>query len=104
LRFKIYSWRNSGYHKFYGEFQTTLAQIVKGEKEYNLFKNEDMQPGVVSFESFVIEERPSFFDFLHSGWKINLIVAVDFTASNGEVTDPKSLHFISPQGLPNDYQ
>jgi copine 5/8/9 len=58
----------------------------------------------LTFENFYIEERPSFFDFLHSGWKINLSVAVDFTASNGEVSDPTSLHYLSPYLKPNDYQ
>lgn len=32
------------------------------------------------------------------------MVSIDFTASNGEVTDPKSLHYIHPDGRFNDYQ
>lgn len=52
----------------------------------------------------VIERRPSFYDFLHSGWQINLTVAVDFTASNGPVNYADSLHYIDPTGRPNQYQ
>jgi len=29
-------------------------------------------------------DQPSFVDYLRSGWFINLSVAIDFTASNGE--------------------
>jgi len=104
LKFKVYSWRDSGYHKFFGEFQTTIEQIRQGNHSFNLMKDDNVLNSEFKFEGFYIEERPSFYDFLHSGWKINLIVAVDFTASNGEVTDPSSLHFINPSGRLNDYQ
>ena len=105
LKIRVYSWRNSGYHKFYGEFETTINQIASGVIDYNLYKNEQIIPGsTFKFDGFYIQERPSFFDFLHSGWKLNMILAVDFTASNGEVSDPKSLHYLNPTGRLNDYQ
>lgn len=104
IKFKVYSWRNSGYHKFYGEFETTIEQIRQGNHLFNLTKDGSVLESEFQFEGFYIEERPSFYDFLHSGWKMNLILAIDFTASNGEVTDPKSLHFINPSGRLNDYQ
>ena len=37
-------------------------------------------------------ENPNFVDYLRSGWQISLSVAIDFTASNGQVHDPTSLH------------
>ena len=36
------------------------------------------------------------------GCQINFTVGVDFTASNGEPSDPKSLHYINPI-QPNEY-
>ena len=36
LRFKVYSWRNSGYHKFFGEMQTSLTNIKRGQTVYSL--------------------------------------------------------------------
>ena len=71
---------------------------------YNLTKNGSELESTFTFENFYLEERPSFFDFLHSGWKINLLVAIDFTASNGEITDRSSLHFLDPSGKLNNYQ
>lgn len=60
--------------------------------------------GVFTFIDFKIIEKPSFFDFLKSGWRINLMTAVDFTMSNGDVADPSSLHYLDPLGSPNNYQ
>lgn len=31
-------------------------------------------------------------EYLRSGWAINMSFAVDFTASNGDLSDPSSLH------------
>ena len=43
-----------------------------------------------------IEEIPSFLDFIHGGVDMNLMVAVDFTASNGNPTNQNSLHYFVP--------
>jgi hypothetical protein len=40
-------------------------------------------------------EVPNFVDYLRSGWGISLMVAIDFTGSNGEINDPKSLHYMN---------
>lgn len=32
-------------------------------------------------------------EYLRSGWCINLSVAIDYTASNGDVIDKTSLHY-----------
>ena len=40
--------------------------------------------GTISFLDFAIINQPSFVEYLKSGWFINLSVAIDFTASNGE--------------------
>ncbi|CAI2365621.1 unnamed protein product [Moneuplotes crassus] len=111
LVFKVYSWKNSGYHKYYGHFETTLEEIKGGKREFSLCDinnqpvyNSEKQESTLKFKNFNLEERASFYDFLHSGWKMNLSVCVDFTASNGEVTEPSSLHYLNPTGEVNDYQ
>lgn len=42
-------------------------------------------------------------DFLQGGWVLNLNCAIDFTSSNGEINDPRSLHYQNPNTL-NDYE
>jgi hypothetical protein len=103
----FYSWSDSGGHKPYGEIYTSLMQLANGETEYNLHQidSQSTVPGATfEFRNLYIEERPSFFDFLNSGWEINLTVAIDFTASNGPVMYPDSLHYIDPRGNPNQYE
>ena len=44
----------------------------------------------------------NFIDYLKSGLQLNLVVAIDFTASNGSPNTPQSLHCIDNQ--PTQYQ
>lgn len=40
-----------------------------------------------------IQEELSLFDYLKGGWQLSLSIAIDFTGSNGDPTEPSSLHF-----------
>ena len=51
-------------------------------------------------DKFYLQQKPSFVDYLRSGWSINMALAIDFTASNGEPSDPNSLHKIYNQFIP----
>ena len=53
--------------------------------------------GSIHFKDFQLLEVPSFVDYLRGGWQISLAVAIDFTASNGNPLDQRSLHFSGPQ-------
>ncbi|KAF9438484.1 Copine-8 [Entomortierella beljakovae] len=50
----------------------------------------------------IVTEPPSFLDYLAGGIPLNLVVAIDFTQSNGDPRHPQSLHFKNPSGE-NDY-
>ncbi|KAH7841881.1 hypothetical protein Vadar_002548 [Vaccinium darrowii] len=45
-----------------------------------------------------------FIDYISSGFELNFMVAVDFTASNGNPLSRDSLHYIDPSGRLNAYQ
>jgi hypothetical protein len=51
----------------------------------------------------LIEKHPSFTDFIVGGLELSLIVAIDFTGSNGDPRTPQSLHYLSSTQL-NEYQ
>ena len=44
--------------------------------------------GTLNIEHMSVVEMPTFIDYLRSGWGISLAVAIDFTGSNGEPTQP----------------
>lgn len=46
----------------------------------------------------------TFLDYLDNGFEMSFMVAVDFTASNGNPRLPDSLHYIDHSGRPNAYQ
>ena len=48
-------------------------------------------------------KKYKFVDYLRGGMQIALVFAIDFTSSNGEVTDPQSLHYVSSNSF-NDYE
>ena len=46
----------------------------------------------MKLDLFNIVKMPNFIDYLRSGWAINMSVAIDYTASNGELFELNSLH------------
>jgi hypothetical protein len=48
--------------------------------------------------SCALKEKASFLDYLAGGLELNFVVAVDYTASNGDPSDPTSLHFVPKTG------
>lgn len=50
--------------------------------------------GQIQVREASIFERPSFTDYLRSGWQIALSVAIDFTESNKDPSNPDSLHHL----------
>ena len=66
-------------------------------------KGKYKQSGLLSFGSGVrATPAHSFVDYIRGGCDINLVVAIDFTASNGNPNDPKSLHFMNAT-VDNEY-
>ncbi|KAK9108616.1 hypothetical protein Syun_024627 [Stephania yunnanensis] len=55
-------------------------------------------------EKFSESVHRTFLDYIAGGCELNFMVAIDFTASNGNPRLPDSLHYIDPSGRPNAYQ
>lgn len=77
-----------------GEF--TLTQIIEN-------KSVNMKSGsVLKLVVSEVTKEMTFLDYISAGLDINLMIGVDFTASNREPTDPNSLHFLG--NSQNEYQ
>jgi len=48
-------------------------------------------------------DKSMFVDYISGGCKLNAIVAIDFTGSNGDPRKPGTLHYMNPAGR-NDYE
>uniref|UniRef100_A0A914Z1J4 Copine-3 n=1 Tax=Panagrolaimus superbus TaxID=310955 RepID=A0A914Z1J4_9BILA len=76
-----------------------LINQKKKEKKGPKYKNS----GKLKFIAAKLEQEYTFLDFIHGGLELDFTVSVDFTSSNGAITQPNSLHFCNPHSN-NEYQ
>jgi len=116
LKFSVDDWNMNGSHSHIGEFTTTVAELVEcgrasTKKEFALVSQKKKakkgikykNSGTIRVNSSHLELQPTFLDFISNGTEMSFTVAVDFTASNGNPQDPRSLHYNDPTGAPNQY-
>eukprot|EP01156_Anaeramoeba_ignava_P021735 Anaeramoba_ignava/c19648_g1_i1.p1 GENE.c19648_g1_i1~~c19648_g1_i1.p1 ORF type:complete len:559 (+),score=173.45 c19648_g1_i1:100-1776(+) len=110
IRIECYDWNRSGKPDLIGIVETSVAALEKLNPKTlelkdpsKLNKKKYTNSGTIRFDDFRIEKNPSFLDFIYGGCQISLVVAVDFTASNGNYSQQDSLHFHNPYHV-NDYQ
>uniref|UniRef100_A0A1J3FL71 Protein BONZAI 3 n=1 Tax=Noccaea caerulescens TaxID=107243 RepID=A0A1J3FL71_NOCCA len=103
----------NGTHDLIGRTQKSVAELEKLclQKEAVNFvypstshgRNKVLK-GQLIVDRFVEKVQYSFLDYISSGFELNFMVAVDFTASNGDPRTPGSLHYNDPLGKLNSYQ
>lgn len=115
LTFSVDDWNMSGSHSHIGQFTTNVAELVdgarKGVQEFGLINQGKKakkgakynNSGVLIVQSCQLEIQPTFLDFISNGTELSFTVAIDFTASNGNPSDSRSLHYNDPTGAPNQY-
>ncbi|CAD8090802.1 unnamed protein product [Paramecium primaurelia] len=98
IRIEIWDYRTSGNHEHVcsTDFSVNELQGKNNIKKALMDKNKKYS-GVIIFNDLKLIEKPSFLDYLQSGTQINLIAAIDFTASNQSPKTPSSLHYIDDQ-------
>lgn len=64
--------------------------------------SDDANGTTLNISNAQIFMRPSFVDYLRSGWQISLVGAIDYTQSNGNPSNPSSLHYLG--GRMNQYE
>ncbi|XP_067125347.1 copine-5-like isoform X3 [Centruroides vittatus] len=112
LRIECYDWNQSGNHNYIGSFATNLRTLALGpgpSNEYECInetkkakKRRYKHSGMINLMGIEIVNQPTFLDYIQGGTQINFTVAIDFTASNGDPSEPQSLHYMySP--YPNVY-
>ena len=106
FRIECWDYENSGKHQFIGRAEISFKQIVEEKKViFQLLDSQNKKKtGDLKLLQNNIIIKPSFMDFLRGGEQLNMMVAVDFTGSNGDPKLPTSLHSIRQDGVLNQYQ
>lgn len=108
FKVEVWNWKKSGIHKFFGECLITIDNLLQNIRIFELKNPNNAKKkkiGMLICEEFSISVIPDFFDYLQSGLQMNLILAIDFTLSNGVPQNSGSLHAkILPDNKLNQYQ
>jgi hypothetical protein len=73
------------------EFKCINPKKAASKKSYK-------DSGKVYLKYLEVITQPSFLDYIQGGTALNFSVAIDFTGSNGDPQDPRSLHFRNQTG------
>jgi len=104
LRFSVKKYvEDTQVHKQYGFFCSSLNFINNNIREWPLYSAKGRPTGSLKFKQCLIEERNSFSEYIKAGWYINMSVAIDYTASNGNPSEHSSLHHLH-NTIPNQYE
>ena len=77
-----------------GEVRTCLEALIKGEREFDIMKDES-QMGRLIIKNFQQITEYAIMDYLRAGMEMAMVVCIDFTASNLNQNDPHSLHYVT---------
>eukprot|EP01125_Pyxidicula_operculata_P017516 TRINITY_DN6133_c0_g1_i1.p1 TRINITY_DN6133_c0_g1~~TRINITY_DN6133_c0_g1_i1.p1 ORF type:complete len:340 (-),score=54.09 TRINITY_DN6133_c0_g1_i1:758-1777(-) len=98
IRVQCYDWDKVGSPDFIGEYTASLNQMIQ-TPDWVLMnpkkssKKNYKGSGVISGKIQIIK-IPTFIEYLQGGLQISLMVAIDYTLSNGEKNMRESLHYM----------
>lgn len=105
LRLEVFDYESSGAHQLIGQHQSSLSELralaatpsptldlvnpgKAGKAGYR-------HSGQLLVREVAVISRPSFLQYITGGCQVSFMVAIDFTASNGDPRHPQSLHHLS---------
>jgi hypothetical protein len=108
LKIDCYDWDSDGSSDFIGSCETTARQLIElTTRNWALVNHEKKKNGGISGTLKLLSAKlaieHSFLDYLAGGCEVSMMVAVDFTGSNGDPRDTRSLHYVNPNA-PNEYE
>ncbi|CAD8067375.1 unnamed protein product [Paramecium primaurelia] len=110
IKVELWDYRTSGKHLYLGEttfcieeLKESFAQNQPQKKEFRNKQKNNAPAGTISFDDFILKSKYTFLDYRQGGQQLNLILAIDFTASNGNPKEKNSLHYMPENGNPSQY-
>ena len=92
-----------------GSVERSINQLMESQKtpielSFTDKKKKKVKAGEIRFNSIQLIRKPTFCDYVRSGLQLNMITAIDYTASNRDPRDPRSLHYLRTDGMMNQYE
>ncbi|XP_011627387.1 protein BONZAI 1 isoform X1 [Amborella trichopoda] len=117
LIIECYDFNSNGRHELIGKVQKSMLDLESLHKDHggiNLYlevpvpvagdAHKQVLKSQLFVDNFVEKQHYSFLDYISVGFELCFLVAIDFTASNGNPRLADSLHYIDPSGRLNAYQ
>lgn len=92
---EVFQSSKSGKHKNMGSSVFELKSLKNQQNSFEL-KKKNSSVGTLALKELKIKKRNSFLNYVFGGCEISLIIAADFTLSNGPPTEADSLHCMNP--------
>ncbi|GAB1601873.1 copine-3-like isoform X2 [Argonauta hians] len=110
IQINCYDWDSDGSHDMIGSCHMTLTEMMEAKSSNEVTRTcvhpknaaKKKSSGTLVLYDCKVSALPSFLNYIMAGTNINFTVGIDFTGSNGNPSDPNSLHYIHPD-RPNDY-
>ena len=107
IRISVYDWDSDGGDDYIGSVQTSLHELRSKPQGLKILRKSHRKKnkvyGVLNVLHYSSVKRPSFLDYMQGPVDMGLMVAIDFTGSNGDPRDPNSLHYFTDT-KPSFYQ
>ncbi|EEC47209.1 predicted protein, partial [Phaeodactylum tricornutum CCAP 1055/1] len=98
----VFDHESSGKHKPMGQLETSVNGLKQAAETRNSLQLQRKGKDVGAIT--VVKAEANFVDYVSGGCEINVVVAIDFTGSNGDPRKPGTLHYLHPDGRKNDYE
>eukprot|EP00484_Ammonia_sp_Unknown_P019032 CAMPEP_0197029822 /NCGR_PEP_ID=MMETSP1384-20130603/9187_1 /TAXON_ID=29189 /ORGANISM="Ammonia sp." /LENGTH=636 /DNA_ID=CAMNT_0042459059 /DNA_START=16 /DNA_END=1922 /DNA_ORIENTATION=- len=106
---RCWDWNRDAEPDYACEVRTTLASLIdvksmqwkQWDAKKNKYKSKNCGQLFIRYSNII--KKYSFTSFLSGGLQIQLMVAIDFTGSNGDPRDEKSLHYMGPPYYESQY-
>lgn len=87
IRLEVFQWNSSGKHISLGKKELLISDLMN-KTELKFAENQ-------VFKTVLCEQHVThtFLDYILNGLEIALVLAIDFTGSNGSPNEPSSLHY-----------
>ena len=89
----------------YGQVITSTREIEMAQNnKINIHDEKGKVTGTLQFNRFEMDMRRGLVEYLSEGWQMQIHIGIDFTLSNLEISDYRSLHRQGDIGMMNQYE